>query len=398
MSEVLAPSVPRDVRIDALRALALAGILQVNIQSFVQGSASSLGEFLAPPSWLDAAAYFVVAAVFEYKFLPIFSLLFGAGFGLLYAKLQRSMPNPAAALRRRFAFLLAFGVCHGTLLYFGDITTVYAVLGLLLLFYARAEPPKLARSVLRWWIATLVINGGLVLLADIGTTLADIPPDDPARLLDIIAIFTAGTYLEQLPLRIGEFLTLTEGVFLYGQWVAVFAWMLTGLLAQRAGWLDRNAHADFDRPVLWLGLGVGLPCALNYAGLSLAAALDGPIIGSGAARSAWPLLLSMASGALAPMYVLMFLRHAPAAIVNWLAPAGRMPLTNYLLQSVAMGALLSGWGLGWGGFMTHAQLALLALVIVVVQWALSRLWMARFAQGPLEAAWRRVTYGAAAET
>ncbi|MGH6623287.1 MAG: DUF418 domain-containing protein, partial [Burkholderiaceae bacterium] len=120
---------------------------------------------------------------------------------------------------------------------------------------------------------------------------------------------------------------------------------------------------------------------------------DGPLIGTGTVRSSWPFLLLMASGALALAYTALFIRHAPRAVVAWLAPAGRMPLTNYLLQSVVMGALLSGWGLGWGRWMTHADLLLLALAIVLVQWIASRTWMRHFAQGPLEALWRRVTYG-----
>jgi len=70
-----------------------------------------------------------------------------------------------------------------------------------------------------------------------------------------------------------------------------------------------------------------------------------------------------------------------------------MPLSNYLAQSLAMGALLSGWGLGWGAWMNTWQLALLAAAIVSVQWLASRWWMARHAQGPLEALWRRLAEG-----
>ena len=82
------------------------------------------------------------------------------------------------------------------------------------------------------------------------------------------------------------------------------------------------------------------------------------------------------------------MRHA----ILWLAPAGRMPLTNYLLQSVVMGALLSGWGLGWGATLARAELALLGIAIALVQIVLSRLWVAHFGSGPLETLWRRVTY------
>jgi uncharacterized protein len=71
-----------------------------------------------------------------------------------------------------------------------------------------------------------------------------------------------------------------------------------------------------------------------------------------------------------------------------------MPLSNYIAQSVAMGLLLSGWGFGLGAALGRAELALLALAIVVVQLIASRAWIARFGQGPLEALWSRATYGA----
>jgi uncharacterized protein len=92
------------------------------------------------------------------------------------------------------------------------------------------------------------------------------------------------------------------------------------------------------------------------------------------------------------LYAAAFLRRAPDAVVAWLAPAGRMPLTNYLLQSVAMAVLLPGWGLGLGAVLDYAQLALLALVVFGVQLLASRWWLARRAQGPLEALWRAWTY------
>ena len=69
-----------------------------------------------------------------------------------------------------------------------------------------------------------------------------------------------------------------------------------------------------------------------------------------------------------------------------------MPLTNYLLQSVAMGALLSGWGLALAPRLGYAQTTALALAIFAAQLALSHWWLRRFGQGPLERAWRTWTY------
>jgi len=69
-----------------------------------------------------------------------------------------------------------------------------------------------------------------------------------------------------------------------------------------------------------------------------------------------------------------------------------MPLTNYLLQSVAMNVSLTGWGLGLGATCGYAQLSALAAAIFVAQTLASRWWLAHFEQGPLEAVWRAWTY------
>jgi uncharacterized protein len=384
----------RDRRIDALRAFALAGILQVNIQSFVLGAGSPLGEFITPPTWLDQGVYFLVSALVEYKFMPIFGLLFGAGFGLLWDRLPDLVERPEAVLGRRFAALLMFGFAHGVFLYYGDITNIYAVLGFLLLaVYRHADPARLARSVRRWWIASLLISSVLAVLVDLSGVQIEAADEAAALMRENFLLFTTASYSAQLEPRVREFANLTEAVYLYGQWVPIFSWILTGLLAQRAGWLTRlDAHPRIARAAVLLGLGIGLPSALAYAWLSLVAALDGPFIGDGSVRAASPELLLLASSLLAPMYVVLFLRYAPPVWVDWLAPAGRMPLSNYLLQSLAMGLLLSGWGFGWGAWMSQAELAGVAGIIVVVQWSASCWYLRRFEQGPLEAVWRKLTY------
>jgi len=110
----------------------------------------------------------------------------------------------------------------------------------------------------------------------------------------------------------------------------------------------------------------------------------------------WGFLLMGFGFAATALYLAWFVaqRDAPwmRRAIAWLAPAGRMPLTNYLMQAVILGALLTGWGLGWGAHLGRAELALLALAIVAVQIVVSRWWIGCVGQGPIEALWRRVTY------
>jgi uncharacterized protein len=80
-----------------------------------------------------------------------------------------------------------------------------------------------------------------------------------------------------------------------------------------------------------------------------------------------------------------------------IATVGRMPLTNYLLQTLLGTFIFYGWGLGyWGRIGPTLQLGLAIAIYFVVQVPLSRWWLGRFALGPMEYVWRALTYGHAA--
>lgn len=386
--------------IDALRAFALAGILQVNIQSFVWGAGDSLGYFIDAPSAADTAVHLLVGTFVATKFISIFAFLFGFGAALQVRSIRGLCGGDAEAARivyrRRLRFLLALGILHGLFLYYGDILALYALAGFVLVLYMDRRPAALARATRHWWIAFAALNGALTLLFE--TARRALPPEvDPALIppdvVDKFIVFTEGGYLEQLVARATDFayIVLVMGVFAAPQIVALF---LLGHLAARLGWIAHpERHPRVWRAAFAIGLAAA-PLALAGAWLNYQTMVNSPgdpsLIGFG---------LQTFGSLLACLYVAAIVRWREAAAlraaIRWLAPAGRMPLTNYLLQSLVMGVLLSGWGFGLGAALGKAQLALLALVIAAVQIVASRAWIARFGQGPVEALWRRATYGAA---
>jgi uncharacterized membrane protein YeiB len=98
------------------------------------------------------------------------------------------------------------------------------------------------------------------------------------------------------------------------------------------------------------------------------------------------------------------LLHTPlrAALDAAFAPLGRMALTNYV------GATLLGVLVGWplyaplaglrgidGVPVSGAEMVVIwggCVVLLIVQSLVSRWWLARFGQGPLERAWRWATW------
>ena len=374
----------RDERIDALRGFALFGILLVNIQSFLYGATNPIGYLRPDSGWLDRAVLFATAAFANVKFMPLFAMLFGAGFSFLYAKLKTMTPEPHRIYRRRMLFLFVFGILHGVFFYFGDITQMYAVAGLVLLLYVDRDVAGIGRAARNWWIGMAVFVAATFMLIEPASTL---PAEYVAKVERNIEVFSYGSYLEQLPVRITEFRELIFGNFL-GLPLTV-ALMLTGMLAQRAGWLQqRDARAW--RTASTLGLLIGLPASLLY-GYSMLSHIEAYGLAATPQAATVPMLLSIA---LSFLYASAFLRKAPHAVIALLAPAGRMPLTNYLLQSIAMGVLLSGWGLQLGPRLSYLQTAAVAVLIVVFQIMLSSIWLGpmKMKQGPLEALWRSWTY------
>jgi uncharacterized protein len=109
------------------------------------------------------------------------------------------------------------------------------------------------------------------------------------------------------------------------------------------------------------------------------------------------LCYSLSRLSLMAFYMLVIVRIAQTASGRrWLLPfeaAGRMPLTNYLLQTVVCTTLFYGWGFGlWLKVGPAAGLALATLIFFAVQAPWSVWWLRRNERGPIEALWAKVTY------
>lgn len=393
-ADLSAGSAPRRIALlDALRAFALFGILQVNIQSYLWG-ASTLVFFASAPSAADRLAFLLVCTLVYSKFVALFAFIFGHGFALQMRSLRGALADERAArsaYRRRLLFLLLLGTAHGYLLYFGDILTLYAVAGFVLVLYAGSRPRRLARhagfSLAAYAVMTAIIAGSLALYD------RAMPPTSaqiPAEALRRFAAASEGAYSQYLGANVGDYLSMLGAAPLALPFV--LGMFLLGALAARQGWLTRpERHRQLWRRVAWLGAAL-LPFAAVFGWATSESLRQSPELLGGASFVALALTFPITG-----LYLVWIVANRNAgwmqAVIGWLAPAGRMPLTNYLLQSVLMGVLLSGWGLGWGKDLDVAALSLLALGIVFVQVIASRMWIGRFSTGPLEALWKRATYG-----
>ena len=389
------PALPVRERIqalDALRGIAVAGILLANVFVFfglfvlARDRAAAL-----PTAGADRIATFFEHIFIDGKFYSVFSLLFGIGFGVQLARAgEAALPR----FKRRLRILLGIGAIHAFLIWAGDILMLYALLGFTMPWFSR----KPNRVLVRWSVILLATPTALYLVALLGWTLsgsgsAPVSTDSgvPATILRYFAAIGTGGIKDAF---VGNL------IFLAARWADLFATVrfpkvlgmfVLGLWTVRRG-IALSPADHRDTLVRWSAIGwsIGLP-----ANVIAAWAVDhwqylppsmGGLLGVVMQAVGVP-LLAIGYAATVALVVIDGRRG-----ITVFAPMGRMALTNYLMHSIICVVLSYGFGFGlWWRIGASTAMAI-AVAIILVQIPLSALWLSHFRFGPAEWVWRRLTY------
>jgi len=317
---------PRIHALDTLRGFALCGIVIVNIYQQVVFRGAAAGRSGEMPT--------AVQLLFYERFYPIFSILFGVGFGIFLQRAALRTDRPRVVLARRLAVLLLIGIAH-FLVHPGEALTSYALAGLLVLLPLSYVGGRVALAVA---LVLLVVGAQLVV------GFGPIP--------GLLALGYALTRLD-VPSGLERHTGRVAAAFLIFSALAV-TWTVLVL-----------RHVEL--PVVNVTGGPG-------GGVSLL----GPLAG-------------IATG-LAYCCGLLLLLRTPAgpALSAVFSPMGRMALTNYLSATVLF--LVAGPLLGIDSTADLPQIIGLTVGIIVVQAVWSVLWLGAFRYGPAEWAWRCLTW------
>ncbi|HTM26311.1 MAG TPA: DUF418 domain-containing protein [Vicinamibacterales bacterium] len=363
--------------LDVLRGLALFGMILVHFHQKTRRDASGLEDLIGWGVWV----------LVEQKAWATFAFLFGAGFAILLRRLERRGAPVAAIYLRRLAMLAVFGVVADVAFGF-HILFEYACWGFVLLVVRRWSTRTLlfaaalsactrpvaaeASAIHAWWTST------------------PLPAVTTSPLAEAVeAAARQHSYLILLSARwssfIGTFPTSWRGI-LPDTNLALF---ILGLLAVRHGILD-----DPKRHVRliagWMTFGAAAwACAWlvlrKLPPVSMPGARWPLEFGLGLVQDQW--LCFTYIGAIV---LLLAFRPAWTARLAVFGFAGRMALTNYLVQAAALDALSSGYGADLK--LRPYVYSLAAVLLFAAEAATSRAWLARYRFGPLEWLWRTVTY------
>lgn len=381
--------------LDGLRGLALAGIFVVNIQWFSrpwQEFGNGMAQGLAG---VDHAVAWCVHVFVAGKFWVLFSLLFGIGFALMMERAQAS-GRPVRLYLRRLAVLFVLGIAHALLVWVGDILHAYAIaaLGLLLMRGLSARAQLGIGLSIYLGLYALSLLGGLAM-----TAMPPGPPELRQLLADGVregtaaaAAYAGGGFAEVTAQRARDFSMLLANAF--GVVPMALAVFLVGSWLFRSGRIgDVAGHRRFFvRMAAWcVPLGLALTLASARLSTGHAEGFNNPrwvLASSLHGLGALPLTLGgVAALALAWQGVV------GRRVLGALAPAGRMALTNYLLQSVVAALVFYGYGLAMWGRIGNAGMVVLAGAVFAMQVLAGRWWLERYRFGPLEWVWRWLTHG-----
>ena len=366
--------------IDVLRGLALLGVVAINVVTIFRVSIFERFLFPKPPlsfSSIDSAVETILMLAVDLKALALFSLLFGAGLAIQFERLAKS-ERRTLLLLRRLIVLLAFGLIHLCLIWNGDILTEYAFAGFIVL-------PLLFGP--RWLLVVAALASlGLYLEMQVFPP-PGLWPGTAAIAQDVTdanRIYATGGFLDALAFRLREIpLIAALHVYIFPRTIGLF---LLGAFAWRTGILrNPSRHLLFSIAAACIGLGAAL--ILCHAG---------GLIPSGRIRAlAEPLgtiLLALGYGA-----AIIGIANLASGkrLLGWAAPLGRMAFTNYLAQSVILGWIFYGYGLGLFGRLGVTSALAIGLIVYFVQVPFSAWWLGRYRYGPVEWLWRTLMYGVA---
>ena len=365
----------RILSLDILRGLALFGMFVVHFHARS-----------TEPGGLEDLLRTVIWRLVESKSHGTFALLFGAGFAIQLRTAERRNRPFTAIYLRRLAVLLLFGVAAHA--FFGfNVLVGYAVWGVPLLL------------IRKWSTRALIVTASLS-MASVGLYHLAYqryllrhggPAAIEAAYESARAVASTVNGARALAERQDSYAALIAARLAHMAWFyrqpfffmpgATLTLFLTGVLLVRHGVFENPlAHS---RVLTFLGA-FGL---VSWLAANWLLERGGPDL----------LFLVFHDQWLAFTYVsvALFLLARWPSLIGRLAPvgnAGRMALTNYLLQIATLDLLFSGYAIGLGRIRPAAGFAL-ALACFGIEVGLSTLWLARFQFGPAEWLWRALTYG-----
>lgn len=374
--------------VDALRGFALVSIMALhNVETFeVHGMPENIPQWMAG---LDSFIWDAVFFLFGGKSYAIFALLFGLTFFIQTHNQEKAGKDFRLRFAWRLVLLFGFGIIN-TLFYQGEILIFYALIGFLLIPFA-----KLGNKALFIVALVFLFQPVLWYKAIIAILNPDMQPGMPSFMPYYMKVgeFQRGDSLLLLMKsnltngRIASLLWLWEA----GRTAQTLGLFLLGYLAGRKRiFFNTPENIKFWKRTLIISAILFIP--FIYLKSNPQIFTDSRIVSSstGSIITMWAnlsLMLVFVSG-----FILLFYNVKCQPILNKLSPIGKMSLSNYIIQSIIGSGIYYGFGLGMYRYAGSTYCLLIGITLAFAQGILSTYWFKKYRRGPLESLWHNLTW------
>jgi len=378
--------------LDILRGMALMGILIVHIVVGLHWLFASPEQMaLMPFPEINAIVGPVIDFFFTDKSRTLFAFMFGLTFFIQLKSAEHHKKPFKRAFLWRLTILMILGLLHGHLLFGADILRHYAIGGLLLLLVYKWSSRALLitglfLNILVPIIATIVSK---VFETNLFEFFSDMPGVNKGYMStsfwDNLSSNNLTAIWRYNPFFLLYYAAPVTGIFLFGIWMG------------RCNYLQHpENHAKKLKQFVWWGLGLGF--FIQGGNLFIISALENKwITGNEVLYVFMEFIFRIAVLLISLGYVsiltLLFLRPGWKRFLSILAPAGRMTLTNYIMQSVLLWIIFYGSGFGLYLKIGPSITIFIALALCGLQLVCSYYWLKYYIMGPLEWVWRYANTG-----
>jgi len=398
---------PRILALDIVRGVAVMGILAMNIVAFAMPPSA----YMNPRAYGTESGWDLASWAFNFVFVDgkmrgLFSFLFGASMLLVIERATAKGESAVSVHFRRMLWLLLFGYLHFFLIWYGDILTGYATIGMIAWFFRR----KSAKALVRWGLFFVFVEILVLGLMAVGVAYLSQMATQPAADADAVRqwadlrrqfdVPSAELLRREFALYEGSWFDLvrhqiTEKAFEPLSMLVIFGWetlgyMLLGMAALRSGFFTGAWENARYRKIAAIGFAITVPAYAVLAFTSWSNDYAVPVLFA-CSLAAPAILRPLMVTAIAALIILLTRRGG--ALTGRIAAAGRAAFTNYLGTSLLMTGLFYGWGFGLWGDLRRIEL----WIVLVAMWALmllwSKPWLERFQYGPFEWLWRSLARG-----
>jgi len=422
LQEVLKPTEIKERinSVDTIRGVSLLGILLMNIIGFGLYKAYFNPTNSGGATGWNLNVWWINTLFFEGTMRGMFSMLFGAGIVLFTNRTADNIQGVSVtdAFFRRLLWLFLFGVIHSyLLLWYGEILYPYAIIGMFAFSFRNWNPKQLViGATVLCLIATALNVKDYYQAKDYAetATAAEMKKKEGKELTkpekkaiekwnEEVAnkIATPEGFANEKEEMNKGYLSIvmhraprnqvmqTTTMYRVFFW-DIFAMMLLGMAFLKNGILKAAKSNQYYLMMALVGYAIGL--TTNYFESDYLVKHQFGILPFylvDITHELGRVFTTVGHIAIIMLFIksgmLMFLQRSLAAV-------GQMAFTNYIMQTIICNTIFMGFGFGMFGKLERHELYYIVISIWVFQLILSPIWLRYFRFGPLEWAWRSLTY------